>query len=136
MRYLAALAVLCLSLMGQSKPMLPDCHMGDKAHPCACMKHTEQAQNEYMSACLLERPPGEKPGESTAACFAGMSTHCEIVEHYGRWTVGPDGEHDNPMPQQCTRACTKSHCSCDPDGERCHFAHSISEDAPAPKGRR
>jgi hypothetical protein len=134
MKYAAAFAVLALSLLGQSGAMLEACHMGDKAHPCSCTKHTEQVQNEYLSACLLSRPPGEKRGDSQAACFASMATHCQIIERYGDWHKNEAGEHDQMMPNQCLRACTRSHCRCNPDSEICHIAHDAREDTP-PKRR-
>lgn len=135
MRYLCLAAVLCLSLVGQSGGAMRECGMGHSDHPCHCLMHTDQVQNEYMSACLLSRPPGEKPGESQATCFAAMPTHCELIEQYGDWHFGSNGEHDRAMPQQCLIACTKGHCKCE-DGPTCHILHDPREDAPAPKVRQ
>jgi hypothetical protein len=132
---MAALAVLALSLLAQSGDFLPACPSA--GHPCACMQHADQVQNEFMRSCmarqqdtndLRDKKKKLKMSEMTANCFMTMQTHCDIAEHYGNWHKDENGEHDSPMPMQCARACTRSHCKCDADGSLCHFGHDPKED--------
>ncbi len=119
------------------KATMPECGMGDKDHPCKCMIHTEEVQQKYLSDCKAEKlsDPKAKFGRVAKECLATMPDHCSIVEHYGNWATDDQGNHTNPMPMQCTKSCTRSHCKC-ADGPTCHFAHSPSEDNPPPKRKR
>lgn len=114
-----------IALVGAQTPSTRSCGLsGD--HPCHCLTHVQKIQDEAMKACLLGRS-GEKPTEDLIYCMRQMPQHCLIVEHYGNWGIGEDGEHSNPMPEQCTSACKWGHCSC-ADGGKCHFSHSAEED--------
>lgn len=66
-------------------------------------------------------------GSNIKTCMGSMADHCAIVEHYGNWETGKDGEHSHPMPQQCSHACKWGHCMCS-DGRTCHFSHSAEND--------
>ena len=116
------LILLFAALVGLSAqaPKVPSCGLaGD--HPCHCIKHVEQVQKEHMDACMATVVK-DKPSEALAYCMSTMPQHCSIVEHYGNWESGEDGEHVNPMPNQCTKACKWGHCRC-ADGPICHFSH-------------
>ena len=97
-------------------------------HPCHCINHVEKVQKEAMDACLLAHIE-DRPTDAIIECLKQRPLHCTIVEHYGNWMGGTDeeGNHLNPMPEQCTMACSRAHCKCS-DGPTCHFAHSPEED--------
>lgn len=123
MKYLCGVLVLALSVVAQTGGM-PECGRGrDKAHPCFCTLHVEEVQAQHMRDCVT----GDH-GESVKACMGKMPEHCSVIEHYGRWEVGEDGEHVNPMPNQCTKACTRSHCLCGDGHKVCHLAHDPNDD--------
>lgn len=133
---LAALSLVIgmLWAQGQSQQQMPECGLGlDKGHPCQCVRHTQTVQAAFLAQCTAEKlkDPKQKMREIAKDCAAHLQTHCSIVEHYGNWgETDAQGFHTHPMPQQCTRACTRSHCACD-DGPKCHFAHSAADDQPA-----
>ncbi len=139
MRWLALLLFAALVwAQGQGGTSgLPECGVNDKDHPCKCIIRVDEVQQQYMRDCKAEKlsDPKSKFGSVTAECMAAMPDHCSIVEHYGNWSTDSEGNHNNPMPNQCTRACTRGHCRCS-DGPICHFSHSPSEDAPPPKRKK
>jgi len=94
---------------------------------CQCIKHVEKVQEEHMDACMASAPESSIR-EARQRCMKEMPLHCGIVEHYGNWSTDESGEHNAPMPQQCTSACRLGHCHC-ADGPTCHFAHSPEQDS-------
>jgi hypothetical protein len=134
---LLLLAATALLLAQQAGSAMPECGLGtDRDHPCHCMAHTNQVQAEALQSCIADRLAHSDDGPKAidALCAQAVPEHCVIIEHYGNWNDGFDanGMHNNRMPNQCTRACTRSHCKC-ADGPTCHIMHDPSED---PKGRR
>lgn len=122
-------AATALLFAQQSGTKLPSCGLGmNKDHPCKCMNHTQEVQEQHMRDCIrAAMESGDGPGKAALACAGSMPPHCSVAEHYGHWEVGEDGEHKAPMPQQCTSACLRRHCMCD-DGPTCHFGHQPQED--------
>lgn len=137
-RYLLLLAATVL-LVAQQSRQIPTCGNDmNHDHPCACAIHVQQVQAQYMNDCIKSHmDEGEGPGKAQLSCAASTPSHCSITEHFGRWELGEDGEHSNPMPQQCTKACKWGHCLCGDNHEMCHYSHSPSDDAPsvAPKSK-
>lgn len=123
MKHLIFSALLCVALLAQKpKPTIDACGLGlHKDHPCHCMEHTSEVQNDWMVRC---QGVNDKTVEQ---CFKEMPVeirdHCSVAEHYGNWNNEGD-----PMPKQCTMACKKSDCRCD-DGPVCHYGHSAKDHA-------
>jgi hypothetical protein len=136
------LVMVCAALLAQqTKPaqQVASCGRGEnKSHPCKCMQHWSDVQNAYVAACQGKNMSVER----LVACIRdepeNVRDHCAAVESYGNWHMNDKGEHDTPMPNQCSSACMRRDCRCadgaqhpGPDSKTvCHFGRSYEEDLP------
>jgi hypothetical protein len=116
---------------------MPECGLGrDPDHPCHCKAHTDEVQAQELQSCINDRlaNTNDGPRAIAAACAQAVTDRCLLIERYGNWYSGyePNGMHKDRMPNQCTRACTKSHCKCS-DGATCHIMHDPAEDKNGPR---
>lgn len=116
-RYLAILLVCCALLAQkpakQPESSVPSCGRGENpSHRCNCMQSWSDAQNEYMQKCQGK----DESVKKLIACLRDMpenlKDHCLYAESHGNWHMNDKGEHDQSMPGQCSRACTRADCRC------------------------
>lgn len=119
----ALILLVCAALYGEKTvPRQFDaCGLGlHKDHPCHCVEHTSDVQNEWVTACLASDPK-----KTETDCVKTMPSyirdHCQAAERYGNWQ-----DEGKPMPNQCTSACKMKDCKCD-DGPTCHFGHTAAD---------
>lgn len=127
-----AIFLLAVTLAAQTPATMHECGLGkDKAHPCHCVEHTSKVQVDWIDEC-------KRSGKPETKCWQEMPVevrdHCAVIEHYGNWHQNEAGQHDSPMPMQCTSACLRSHCFCQ-DGPTCHIMHE-PEEQPKPRSQK
>ena len=137
MKKLTLLFILTAVIFAQQSKPVESCGLGEnKGHPCHCMAHWSQAQNEYMDKCQGKDQSVKKLTECLRDMPETVRDHCRNVESYGNWA-----DESKPMPNQCTSACKHKDCRCadgaqhpGPDSKTvCHFG-VYQEDSSIPQG--